>query len=119
MNSACMVLFANTVAELLPLTKEQLKEAPVSYLLLHTETSKGPICNTSAKYIPCKNVTKSFVKKKRGGEEDDNSKRTTYTRVKTIWVTGSVLDKMKILKLTFFLDEAWFTSSRNIISQNN
>ena len=26
---------------------------------------------------------------------------------------------MKILKLAFFLDEAWFTSNRNIISQNN
>jgi hypothetical protein len=30
-----------------------------------------------------------------------------------------MLDKMKILKLAFFLDEAWFASNRNTISQNN
>jgi len=41
MNLACTGLFANTVAELLLLTKEQLKEAPISYLLLHTEASDG------------------------------------------------------------------------------
>jgi len=30
MNLACMGLFENTVAELLPVMKEQLKEAPIS-----------------------------------------------------------------------------------------
>ena len=35
------------------------------------------------------------------------------------WMTDSMLDKNKIWKLVFFLDEAWFTLSTNIHSQSN
>lgn len=42
-----------------------------------------------------------------------------YRIVEKFWTTDSVVDKNKMQKLTFALDEAWLTLSRNVSSQCN
>jgi 1-aminocyclopropane-1-carboxylate deaminase/D-cysteine desulfhydrase-like pyridoxal-dependent ACC family enzyme len=42
-----------------------------------------------------------------------------YRRVETCRVTGSLPAKNKIRKLVFFVDDAWFTLSRNVEGKSN